>query len=198
MMSVKLPPWLESIANRLQKELNLYGNKVPNHVLINEYEPSCGIMPHTDGNLYFPTAAIISLESPIVMKIYQQILDQDTPTMTTTMEEEKANISDLSKSSSDEQSNNDNANAIQPSKATRKLLYSILLEPRSLLILQEEVYGKLLHGIEFTTKDELDDTIANYHLIDTKKYNKGNILERRRRVSLTVRLVEKIIKGFKI
>jgi len=39
MVPVKLPSWLDPICNKLGKDFNLFGGKIPNHVLINEYEP---------------------------------------------------------------------------------------------------------------------------------------------------------------
>jgi alkylated DNA repair protein alkB family protein 6 len=44
----------------------------PNHVLINEYEPGQGIMPHEDGAAYWPVVATISLGSAIVFDIYEK------------------------------------------------------------------------------------------------------------------------------
>ncbi len=42
----------------------------PNHVLINEYQPGQGIMPHEDGAAYWPVVATVSLGAPIVLDIY--------------------------------------------------------------------------------------------------------------------------------
>ena len=44
----------------------------PNHVLINEYEPGTGIMPHTDGPAYYPVVATVSLGAPIVLDIHEK------------------------------------------------------------------------------------------------------------------------------
>jgi alkylated DNA repair protein alkB family protein 6 len=43
-----------------------------NHVLINEYNPGEGIMPHEDGAAYSPVVATISLGAPIVLDIYSK------------------------------------------------------------------------------------------------------------------------------
>ncbi|KAI9779488.1 MAG: hypothetical protein M1816_003491 [Peltula sp. TS41687] len=45
-------------------------HKGANHVLINEYEPGQGIMPHQDGAAYWPVVATVSLTAPIVLDIY--------------------------------------------------------------------------------------------------------------------------------
>ena len=52
----------------------------PNHVLVNEYAPGEGIMPHRDGPLYHPTVAIISLRSPIVFDFWPSAAAASDPT----------------------------------------------------------------------------------------------------------------------
>lgn len=44
----------------------------PNHVLINEYQPGQGIMPHEDGAAYHPLVATVSLGAPIVLDVYRK------------------------------------------------------------------------------------------------------------------------------
>jgi alkylated DNA repair protein alkB family protein 6 len=39
----------------------------PNHVLVNDYTAEQGILPHTDGPLYFPKTATISIGSNVVL-----------------------------------------------------------------------------------------------------------------------------------
>uniref|UniRef100_A0A0N5BYI8 Fe2OG dioxygenase domain-containing protein n=1 Tax=Strongyloides papillosus TaxID=174720 RepID=A0A0N5BYI8_STREA len=48
-------------------------NKRPNHLLVNEYLPGQGIMPHTDGDAYYPLVATISLGSPILLDLYKAL-----------------------------------------------------------------------------------------------------------------------------
>lgn len=43
----------------------------PNHVLVNHYLPGEGIMPHGDGPLYFPKAAIVSLCSAVTFTFFR-------------------------------------------------------------------------------------------------------------------------------
>ena len=55
-----------------QKE-NIFSNsphKRPNHVLINEYLTGQGIMPHEDGDAYWPIVCTVSLGSSIVYDAY--------------------------------------------------------------------------------------------------------------------------------
>jgi alkylated DNA repair protein alkB family protein 6 len=44
----------------------------PNHVLINEYQPHEGIMPHTDGPSYYPKTATISIGGGNVLLKFTQ------------------------------------------------------------------------------------------------------------------------------
>lgn len=73
----ELPPWLiqdPPIHERFAK-LGLFDHtphKAPNHVLINEYKPNQGIMPHEDGGAYAPVVATISLGASIVLDIYEK------------------------------------------------------------------------------------------------------------------------------
>jgi alkylated DNA repair protein alkB homolog 6 len=66
---VPLPIWLDIFSKRLFDEY-VFPFK-PNHVLINEYKPGDGIMPHTDGPAYFPLVSTLSLGSPIVLQFWK-------------------------------------------------------------------------------------------------------------------------------
>lgn len=46
-------------------------HRQPNHVLINEYPPGVGIMPHKDGPAYHPVVATVSLGASIVLDIHR-------------------------------------------------------------------------------------------------------------------------------
>jgi alkylated DNA repair protein alkB family protein 6 len=62
-----LPDWAHPLLQRLVEE-NVFPD-APNHILVNEYSPGQGIMPHEDGPLYIPNVAIVSLGSALVMDI---------------------------------------------------------------------------------------------------------------------------------
>lgn len=62
-----LPPWLGAVVDRLVATGAFPEDKRPNHVLVNAYGPGEGILPHTDGPLYFPCTATLSLGSDAVM-----------------------------------------------------------------------------------------------------------------------------------
>ncbi|KAM7204053.1 hypothetical protein V8F20_003751 [Naviculisporaceae sp. PSN 640] len=46
-------------------------HKQPNHVLINEYPPNTGIMPHKDGAAYHPVVCTVSLGSSLCLNLYK-------------------------------------------------------------------------------------------------------------------------------
>lgn len=73
--------------------------------------------------------------------------------------------------------------------------FSVYLEPRSLVILKDEMYTTYLHGIKEVEKDLIDP----YFTINYEKIDKSNILDlvakRDTRISLTIRHVPKVIKA---
>ena len=68
---------------------------------------------------------------------------------------------------------------------------SLLLEPRSLLLISENLYTDFLHGIADRTVDNVTDKIANLNFCESKL---GDSLCRSTRVSLTIRHVPKTLK----
>lgn len=76
---------------------------------------------------------------------------------------------------------------------SNKKVYSLLLERRSLLILQENMYNDYMHGIEELTNDIIDNNITNLKYCGTLVKN-GSSLLRSKRISLTIRNVPKVSK----
>ncbi|EAR83837.1 2OG-Fe(II) oxygenase family oxidoreductase (macronuclear) [Tetrahymena thermophila SB210] len=66
-----LPTFLEALSAKLYQ--SKISPKKPNHVLLNEYQKGVGIMPHTDGPLYFPWVNSISLGSDCIFKFYKDM-----------------------------------------------------------------------------------------------------------------------------
>lgn len=64
-----VPLWLSALTGKIYQDVRLFPSPI-NHVLVNEYLPGQGIMPHQDGPAYFPVVAIISLGSPAVMRFF--------------------------------------------------------------------------------------------------------------------------------
>ncbi|XP_054855406.1 alpha-ketoglutarate-dependent dioxygenase alkB homolog 6 [Eublepharis macularius] len=163
MVLEKLPPWLQAYTDKVSS-LGVFGGKLANHVLVNEYLPGEGIMPHEDGPLYFPTVTTINLGSHTLLDFYhpvsrgQQTEDREEPT---------------------------------PQSEEERHFLSLLLKPRSLLVLQEDMYIRYLHGIRSVTEDTITEKVANVGMCSSEL---GDTLCRGTRVSLTIRHVPKVLK----
>ncbi|PQE16096.1 calpain protein [Rutstroemia sp. NJR-2017a WRK4] len=84
LLDAPLPQWLEDpIITRLlsmpkypaDDEQHIFSNSPhnrPNHVLINEYLPTQGIMPHKDGSAYHPVVCTVSLGASLCLEIYRE------------------------------------------------------------------------------------------------------------------------------
>lgn len=66
--------------------------------------------------------------------------------------------------------------------------FTLLLEPRSLLILKDDVYKEYLHGIDEVSEDVVNDEVRNLHKCE-QIYQIGQRLQRTTRISLTIRNV---------
>ena len=70
-----LPTYLHDPILQRFHRLGLFADSphhCPNHVLINEYQPGQGIMPHEDGPVYHPTTATVSLRSAVALDVYEK------------------------------------------------------------------------------------------------------------------------------
>lgn len=76
LLASPLPAWLMSpIVDPRFEALGIFNDaphQAPNHVLVNEYQPGQGIMPHEDGAAYYPLVATVSLGAPIVLDMYHK------------------------------------------------------------------------------------------------------------------------------
>lgn len=70
MVPVPLPEFLQTLVDQLVSADVFQEQEKPNHALVNQYLPGQGINPHEDGPVFFPCAAIVSLQSPIAMQFY--------------------------------------------------------------------------------------------------------------------------------
>lgn len=71
MIPETIPDWLTKYMEKVA-HLNLFGEtRKPNQVLINEYLPGQGIMPHTDGPLFSPTVTTISCGSHTILEFFE-------------------------------------------------------------------------------------------------------------------------------
>ena len=71
---------------------------------------------------------------------------------------------------------------------------SILLMPRSLIVVKDEMYSRYLHGIRELTTDVVDDTFANLDC-DSAPSVGAELHRTKPRISLTVRVVPKVLQN---
>lgn len=76
MIPEKIPEWLQVYVDKVGS-FDLFGGNQPNHVLVNEYLPGQGIMPHTDGPLFYPTVTTISCGSHTTLEILENDSKRD-------------------------------------------------------------------------------------------------------------------------
>lgn len=145
----------------------------PNHVLVNEYRPGQGIMPHEDGGAYYPLVATVSLGANIVFDLY---------------EKEKEGCGHKE----EEEKEEDNRTGGEG----RRPRYRILQERRSLLVTTGRLYTDFLHGIANVMQDkELSpESICNWDLLRDKTSFERGWLDRQTRISLTYRDVLKVAR----
>ncbi|KAK5232235.1 hypothetical protein LTR47_006764 [Exophiala xenobiotica] len=74
LIDAPLPSYLHWIVTRIQEGgyFTASTHQRPNHVLINEYKPAEGIMPHEDGPSYNQITATVSLGSYTILEIYKK------------------------------------------------------------------------------------------------------------------------------
>ncbi|KAF8398617.1 hypothetical protein HHK36_017548 [Tetracentron sinense] len=189
-LSYAVPPWLTRITQRICDRTGLFPSAI-NHVLINEYLPDQGIMPHQDGPAYFPVVAILSLGSPAVMNF--------TP------------HSRLSVCANEELDSDRRTVEINADKwLDNHHPFSVLLMPCSLLIFKDKAYSDYLHGIEDSKEHQLDEAVNIFEALKHKRDHPPlgseeaeainteqlkSIQRTTTRVSLTCRLVLKVHKN---
>lgn len=171
LLASPLPAWLvDPIVEPRFNALGIFKDsphQAPNHVLVNEYLPGQGIMPHEDGAAYYPLVATVSLGAPIVLDVYHKHPED-----------------------------NQSANAKNIGFGNNPPQYRILQERRSLLVTRGKMYTELLHGIAETTRDEHinSKTICNWELLRDKETYMSGWVERETRISLTYRDVFHVAK----
>ncbi|CAN4123848.1 unnamed protein product [Withania somnifera] len=188
-----LPPWLTRITERINEKSGLFPSSI-NHVLINEYLPNQGIMPHQDGPAYYPVVAILSLGSPAVIDFSPH------PNLS-------SRVGTHGNSVDDKISGQETAVMNSCEQLDNFHPFSILLMPRSLLIFKDMAYSDYLHGIEDSEVQGSDKAV---NLIDVKnhgvvQHSSGSvkapdsddtfICRANPRVSLTCRVVAKVYRS---
>jgi len=155
MIAEEIPEWLQSYVDKVNN-LGIFESQKANHVLLNEYLPGQGILPHTDGPLFYPIISTISCGAHTVLEFTKRESTGDGE--------------------------------------TREVLFKLLLEPRSLLILKDTLYCDYMHGISEINEDTLCDRICNYDLCENTYKIGDHLVRRSPRISLTIRNVPKTSK----
>ncbi|KAF9288736.1 Alpha-ketoglutarate-dependent dioxygenase alkB 6 [Mortierella alpina] len=178
MIAEPLPSWLTSLIPRFQEAGVFQGLDAtqhdPNHCLVNEYLAGQGIMPHTDGPAYLPTVATVSLSSHCVLEFYK-----------------------IPEASEKNDQDPDGSSPRINDSREQEPEFSLLVQPRSLLVLKEDVYNKYMHGIREITSDDLNrGNILNLPEAAPEVLNHPSAsarVERGTRISLTFRIVKKTL-----
>ncbi|GFO41767.1 alpha-ketoglutarate-dependent dioxygenase alkb homolog 6 [Plakobranchus ocellatus] len=203
MVAETLPEWLQRYTEKLS-QLNLFEGRAPNHVLVNEYLPGQGIMPHEDGPLFFPVVSTISLGSHTLLDFYHHREDlklyegeetsiPDKEQHQLAVKEKTVNQVFQERTIEDGKSANPRAEAKHSSAAPDSFM-SVLLERRSLVLVCDDMYTKHLHGIAERTQDIVGDKIVNLKEL-SQPVSLGHVLPRETRVSLTIRHVPRTVKA---
>eukprot|EP00262_Sarcandra_glabra_P013950 TRINITY_DN3968_c0_g1_i1.p1 TRINITY_DN3968_c0_g1~~TRINITY_DN3968_c0_g1_i1.p1 ORF type:complete len:307 (+),score=37.77 TRINITY_DN3968_c0_g1_i1:106-921(+) len=195
-----LPPWLTKVTHRIREQTGLFPSAI-NHVLINEYLPDQGIMPHQDGPAYFPVVAILSLGSPVVMNFTPHSRLREC-----TKKVENDAIDSISDRKTVEIGTNVDSEQICR-QVDRHDPFSVLLMPCSLLIFKDEAYSDYLHGIQDSNIQRFDQAVNDLEALkhqENYSSDSENALEAKcveqcksihrttTRVSLTCRSVLKV------
>ena len=107
-------------------------------------------MPHTDGPMFYPTICTISLGSHAVLDFYSEsdkVASTEEPDR-----EARTDKQDRAASTGEENKVVDK---------TRRHVTSLLVKPRSLLVLKEKMYHELLHGISEVTDQSKHSILTN-------------------------------------
>ncbi|CAD7966368.1 unnamed protein product [Amoebophrya sp. A25] len=191
--------------------------KIPNHVLVNDYQPGDGIMHHEDGPLYHPVVAILSLQSCVRFEFVRK-------EETTSTSDEVSQNSEIERTDEDASLRRKKNRLLEidsldayHAKSTRtkkpensdSSLVSIPLPARSLLVFRGKAYTDWKHGIAFTRFDNISDQEYKEHVLlegdgrdedgdsplktdelgESEYFREQNVMKRGTRISLTFRYV---------
>ena len=180
--SQPLPPPLDEIARELVKRHIFPSSSPPNHVLLNEYQPGQGILPHTDGPLYHDRTATLSLNSDVVIEFTKRLSSNEigrTKT-TSTMNSASNNHNETKGDDNHHQIDEEEHTTNKPINFICDQSMTILLKSGSLLVFQGEAYMNYCHGIQMDAwQDVTTDKCLNAP--------SGQVVSRGLRYSLTFR-----------
>lgn len=143
-------------------------------------------MPHTDGPLFHPVISTISCGSHTVLE-FTGMPPQTPPTSSS------SSTLTVPSSSSSASLSAPAASAAAGAVPARRRDFKLLVERRSLLVLQDDMYSRYMHAIGEKTVDKITDAIANLHQCCDSRTNNEEV-RREKRISLTIRHVPRTSK----
>jgi alkylated DNA repair protein alkB family protein 6 len=187
MIAEPLPDWLTSYCTKLAN-YNIFESFVPNHVLITEYEAGQGLTYYLLLLSFFH-----SIYAKLTFMFIAGIMPHEDgplyyPTVSTISLGSHTLLDFYKKPSVDEHEKENN----------RPCVFSLYLEPRSLVVLQQDMYATYLHGIKELNDDLIDSKfIWNFSHLDPSTLSalvEAKSAKRTTRISMTIRYVPKAIK----
>lgn len=151
----RLCRWLDSLVGRIARCQPIFGDGQPNHVLVNAYEAGQGIHSHQDGPVYFPGVCVLSLGGSAMMCFYRKLAEG-------TQQLPAAMLHQAAAKSEREFEKTGSAGGFDPRPCAE-----VLLQPRSLLVFEEEAYTECSHGIETVSFRSCSRTTAYFRIDQT-------------------------------
>ena len=175
--SCNLPPILQRLSNTLVSIGAFPKSHPPNHVLINEYQPGEGIMPHTDGPAYESRTATISLGgSDVIFKLWPR---QQHPQQRGTPSNQGIEV----QSTENKMLSSNSQISPVPSAKDRPSLEVILHGDGSLVVFTNDAYSNHCHAIAEGILEEITSAGG----VCGNDVNGGTVVKRGHRFSLTFR-----------
>lgn len=138
----------------------------PNHILMNEYQPMEGIMPHTDGPLYYHKTATFSIGGDVLLQFTKRQKEEYYRNSSSAQREEGKNQGNREK--------NENESVV---------MQIMLSGNGSLVIFDEDAYINHCHSIN----DRILNDMIEYAGPKCVNLEQGDIVRRGHRFSLTFR-----------
>ena len=119
--------------------------------------------------------------------------DCETVNKSASMTKQSDKVAALTENACDRETKDAESEEKEQTSLEKRHFLSLLLQPRSLVLVKDDMYKIHLHGIKDVSKDIITDKVANLDAI--QGISVGDILDRKTRVSLTIRHVPKVIKS---
>jgi len=159
-------------------------------VLVNEYLPGQGILPHEDGGAYWPVVGTVSLGGVVVLDVYEKRKGEDGEGVgervgRVLLEDGRFVFLPFLSFC-----------FVSGRRGMADLWFGFGGFFYSLLVTMGDMYTSYLHGIAEVMVDEDlgPETIANWGLLGDKERFRSGRSERGTRISLTYRDVLKVVK----